>query len=192
MFNEITVKLQCSIEKIKKILDDKGFKIINEYVLDDTYYIPQNINTNLMNIRELLSKAIILRNIDENVPKRNVKKLVFKKKEIASNGDIINQKIFECEIANIENARSFIESIGYKEIMNIKENDTIYINNNLEIAVKDVLNGDNLIEIETVQDDEEINNIDKLKEKITELKLPIDTSNYFVKKAEIELEKMKK
>ena len=192
MFNEITVKLQCSIEKIKKILDDKGFKIINEYVLDDTYYIPQNINTNLMNIRKILSKAIILRNIDENAPKRNVKKLVFKKKEIASNGDIINQKKFECEIVNIENARSFIESIGYKKIMNIKEYDTIYINNNLEIAVKDVLNGDNLIEIETVQDDEEINNIDKLKEKITELKLPIDTSNYFVKKAEIELEKMKK
>ena len=71
--------------------------------------------------------------------------------------------------------------------MNIKEYDSVYKKDNLEIAIKEIDSGDILIEIE---ENEEFNTIEKLKQKIIELNLPIDKSNFFVKKAEIELKEI--
>ena len=53
--------------------------------------------------------------------------------------------------------------------------------------VKNINNGDKLIEIEET---EEINTIEKLIQKVNEIGIPIYTDNYFVKKAEIELDKI--
>lgn len=76
--------------------------------------------------------------------------------------------------------------------MNIIENDTVYGKEDFEIAIKDIKNGDNLIEIETVSNNDHINTIEKLKSQIINLQIPVDTSNFFVKKAEIELDKILK
>lgn len=74
--------------------------------------------------------------------------------------------------------------------MNIKENDVVYRKGDFELAIKDIVEGDKLIETEIVSSNEELNTIEKLKQKIDSLQLPICTDNYFVKKAEIELEKL--
>ena len=195
MSNEITVKLKCSIKEISKILEDQNFKKITEYVLNDEYYIPYNVNTNQLSIREILNTAILLREIEESYPNMTSKKgtkITFKKKEFSENGDIINQEKFDCEIINTEDGRNLIEAIGYKNIMDIKENGIIFSNGEFEIQVKDIINGDKLIEVELIEDNEKFNTIDKLKNEISKLNLPIDTSNYFVKKAEIELAKVLK
>lgn len=39
MGNEITVKLKCTIEEIDNILTNKGFKIAETFILDDTYLL---------------------------------------------------------------------------------------------------------------------------------------------------------
>ena len=75
-------------------------------------------------------------------------------------------------------------------LMNIKENDIVYKNGNLEIAIKDIEKGDNLLEIETVENDSELDTIDKIIQKLNSFDFEIDYSNYFVKKAEVELEKI--
>lgn len=41
--------------------------------------------------------------------------------------------------------------------MNIKENDTVYEKDSLKIEIKDVINGNNLIEVETVDNNMELN-----------------------------------
>ena len=46
-----------------------------------------------------------------------------------------------------------------------------------------------MLEIETTEGDFELDTIDKIIKKLDSLDLPVDTSNYFVKKAEIELNK---
>ena len=74
--------------------------------------------------------------------------------------------------------------------MNIKENGNIYGKDGFQIAIKDIINGEKLIEVETVENDSELDTTEKLKEKINELQIPIDTNDYFVKKAEIELKKI--
>lgn len=190
--NEITLKLKCSVAEIKEILKNKNFNIESSYILDDTYYVLQDVDISILPIREILNKAILLRNIEEQFADMTVKqntKLTYKQKEFAKNGDIINQSKVECEVTDIQDARKFIETIGYKKLMNIKENGTIFTNGELEIDVKDIINGDKLIEVEL---SEKFNAVDRLKEELNRLQLPIDTTNYFVKKAEVELEKLLK
>ena len=74
--------------------------------------------------------------------------------------------------------------------MEINEFDLVFEKKGLKIAIKDIENGDQLLEIETVKDNIELDTIEKIIQKIEELKIPIDKNNYFVKKAEIELEKI--
>lgn len=66
--------------------------------------------------------------------------------------------------------------------MNIKESDIVYGKEDFEKAIKDIENGDNLIEVETVSNNDNIDTIGKLKTLIINLQIPVDTSNFFVKK----------
>ena len=191
MSNEITVRLKCTIDEINSILENKGFKIVERFLLDDTYFIVKDIDIKKETPRQIFQKYVLIRNITQYIPnKYNEIKLTCKNKQIIDTGEIINQKNVNCEIKSVQEGKNFLDSIGYKEILNIKENDVVYEKDNFKIAIKDVINGDNLIEIETVKNNIELDTIEKLKIKLNELQLPIDTNDYFVKKAEIELKKI--
>ena len=71
--------------------------------------------------------------------------------------------------------------------MTIKEYDKSYERDDFKITIKDIENGEKLIEIETVEDNKELDTIEKIKDKVNQLELPLDTNDYFVKKAEIAL-----
>lgn len=73
--------------------------------------------------------------------------------------------------------------------MKIKEDDIVYEKDGFELAIKDIKEGDNLIEIET-EDNEQLDTIEKLIKKLNNIKIPIYEDNYFVKKVEIELNKI--
>lgn len=60
--NEVTLKITCSMQEFKQILKDKGFKFIEDFLLDDTYFISNLINLKEMSIREILNNVVILRN----------------------------------------------------------------------------------------------------------------------------------
>ena len=181
--NEITVKVNVSIKEMEKILINKGFKLSDKFTCEDNYFIPKDVDIKSETIREIIKKAIIIRKV------RNDKVLVFKKKNINENGDILEQEKFECDILDIDKAKKFLEAIGYKNVMNIFEEDVCYSKDGLRLALKNIKNGDNLMEVET-QNIEGFRNTKELKEKLLKLNLPIDTNNFFVKKAEVELEKV--
>ena len=187
MNNEITVRLKCEIEEICKILEQKGFHCTEHFLLDDTYYIPNAIDIKKLTEREILKNAIILRDITGYIEKYQITKLTYKKKEIDEQGQIIKQDKVECSIFNKEEGEKFLKAINYLEIMNIKEIDTVFKKDGLEIYVKDVINGDKLIEIEEC---EKFDTIDKIKQELERLNLPVDTNDYFIKKAEVELKKV--
>lgn len=190
MSNEITVKIKCSVNKLINQLEKENFKIIEKFHLQDKYFIPKGMNIKEHTSRELLRNAILLRYFDEELPKRKQYKLTFKRKQIDRNGNISKQDKAECEILNIEDGIKFLNSIGYIEIMEINEFDLVFEKQGLEITIKNIENGDQLLEIETVKNNTELDTIEKIIQKIEELNIPIDKSNYFVKKAEIELEKI--
>lgn len=187
--NEVTIRIICNKEELIKILKDSGFKRGKEFSLDDYYFIPNNIDIAKLSTRDILAKAIIIRYIIDDG--KVIQKITFKRKNIDEQGNILSQDSINCDISNIEDAKKLFQSIGYSEIMNIKENDVIYYKDNFELALKFVKNGDLLIEIET-EENTEWDTIDKIKQIIDNINLPIEKNKYFIKKAENELNKILK
>lgn len=188
--NEITVKIKCELQELYKILEQKGFNIIDEFTMDDTYFIPDSLEIEKMSSRDILKKAVLVRYIVDKTTGVIKKKITFKRKEIDNNGNILNQEAINCDVKDVEDAKRILEAIGYKKLINIKERDIVYSRNGFELAIKDVENGEKLIEIETEVDNPELDNLEKLKQKISEIDIPIYIDNYFMKKAEIELDKI--
>ncbi len=190
--NEITVKIKCEVNELCTILDKKGFNVVDKYTINDIFMIPNCMKEEIHNLtsREILKRAILIRDIDSKFKQYRNRMITFKKKEFNHNGDILNQVAINCYISNTDEAVKLFEEIGYYNIMNIVETNIVYGKDDFEIAIKDIENGDNLIEVETVANNKKIDTIEKLKKQIIDLKIPIDTTNFFVKKAEVELEKI--
>ena len=190
--NKITMKVNCGISELCKILEDKGFKVVDRFTMNDIFMIPNTLKSKIKELtsREILKDAILIRDIENQFKENRNKKITFKKKEFNKNGDILNQESINCDIFNIDEAVNFFQAINYYEIMNIIESDIVYGKEDFEIAIKDIKNGENLIEVETVSNNDNIDTIEKLKTQIINLQIPVDTSNFFVKKAEIELDKI--
>jgi len=185
--NEITVKVTCSKKELISILESQNFKPGRIFSLDDYYFIPNDLDINNTSTRNILTKAILIRNIFEN--DEYIKKITYKIKNFDENGNILNQKSISCTITDIQEAKDLLTAIGYKEIMNIKEDNVIYSKNKLELAVKEVINGDILIEVET-EPNTDFDTIEKLKTVVSNLQLPLLPNEFFIKKAEIELNKV--
>ena len=177
--NEITIRILCSKEELIKHLEEKGLKKGRKFRLDDHYLIPKTLKIEELKVREILSKAVIIRNIDNDGKKVN--KITFKKKNINEKGEIVSQTATSCEVIDYTEGIKLFEELGYYEIMNIIEDDIIYYNDKIELAIKDIENGDFLIETET---NKNIKTIEELKEMIERLEIPFEKDNYFVKKAE--------
>ncbi len=185
--NEITIKIKCQLSEFYKIIEEKGFKKIRQFSMDDAYFIPKEIELDKLSTRDILSKAVLVRDIIGKTSNKRTKLITYKIKNIDEKGNILNQESINCNILDIEDAKKLLKAIGYEEIMNIKEEDIVYEKDEFELAIKNINNGDKLIEIEET---EEINTIEKLIQKVNEIGIPIYTNNYFVKKAEIELDKI--
>ena len=74
--------------------------------------------------------------------------------------------------------------------MNIIEEDYEYKKDNFSFITKNVKNGDNMIEVETEANNSSMDTIDKLKKFLESENLPLDYSDLFVKKAEVELDRI--
>lgn len=187
--NEITVKIKGDLIEFYKTVEKKGFKLVDEFSMDDTYLIPTSLDVDNTTTRDILSKAVLVRDIRGKTTRRTTKKITFKIKNFDTKGNILNQESINCDIVNTEDAKKLLQVLGYREIMNIKEDDKVYEKDGFELAIKDIKNAEKLIEIET-ENNEEFNTIDKLIRKVNEIDIPIYKDNYFVKKAEIELNKI--
>lgn len=187
MNNEITVKMNCKIDKMHNLLINHRFKIIEKYFLNDIYFIPTNLNIRNITEREILSHAIILRNVADDVSINPINKLIIKNKNFDNKGSIISQNKVECEIKNKESGYKFLEALKYNFLMEINEKGTVYEKEGYKITIKDIYNSDKLIEIE---ENEKYDSIDKLINELKKLELPVSLDDYFIKKAEIVLKKL--
>lgn len=185
--NEITIKITCSNEQLIKHLTDKGFCEGRKFTLDDYYLIPKNLKLDELTTRDILSKAVIIRYIVDDG--QIIQKITFKKKNINANGEILSQKSINCDVLDYKAGINLFNELDYYEIMNLKESDVIYYKDKLELAIKFIENSNTLIEIET---DENFETIDELKKLVINLEIPMEKDNFFVKKAENELDRILK
>lgn len=187
--NEITVKVRTSLDELCKLLEEKGFHLVYTFLLDDTYFVPQDLDMENMKVRDIVAKAVLTRYIVRYDTGKITQKITFKKKEINENGEILSQEATDCEVLEIEDAKKLLTDMGYKEILRVKENDSVYEKYGFQLSVKDISGGDILIEAEIGENDG-ISTIEELKQKMIEEESPIFTDDFFVKKAEVELGKV--
>ena len=160
-----------------------------EYHINDNYMIDRNIDlTSLPNL-EILKKCVLVREIE------GIKKvLLYKYKKYAENGDILEQAKIECPVTDTDKAVAFMKAINYDSLFTIYDRCIVFANGEAELIVEQVNDEYLFIEMETKGDyiDRTYSSVEELKEEIGKYELPIDTSNYFVKKAEIMLKKVLK
>ncbi len=182
METEITVLVTSTYDELKNELEKNGFQMIEEYELKDDYMINNDIDLSKISKLEILQKCILVRNIVDIK-----KELLYKYKKFASNGDIIEQGKVECPVLDIDKAIKFMKSINYKKIFNIYDKCIVYANRETELVVQLVNDKYIFIEMEAECEhiDKKYKSVEELKKDLNRYNLPIDTSNYFVKKAEL-------
>lgn len=188
--NEITLKIRGSMEKFKGILQEKGFVEKEHFILYDVFMIPENLKIEELSTREIISKTIIIRKVEDLTKNEIRRDMSYKMKKFNDKGEILEQKSIRLKIQDCQDAETFMTAIGYKKLMNIIEEDYAYKKDDFELLTKDVKNGDNMIEVETQIDNKRLDTIDKIQKVLENEELPLDFSDYFVKKAEIELNKI--
>ena len=137
------------MENFKKNLIEKGYEVSGNFILYDVYMIPKNLDIQRMTIRDIISKSIIIRKVDDFYNNEIRNDVVYKIKEYDEKGDIIRQNSMRMRIMDQNDGVKFFESIGYKKLMIITEEDFVYSNGEISIATKNIKDGDNLIEVET-------------------------------------------
>lgn len=189
--NEITVRVKGDLESFYKNIEEKGFEITDKFKMDDTFFVPQSLDLQNMTIRDILANAVLVRIVERGNGKI-VKNITYKRKVFDDEGNILSQSKVECDILNPEDAKKLFKAIGYSEIMQIKESDIVFEKNGFSFSVKDIENGEKLIEAEADDSIEEMNTLDKIKVMFDKYEIPIYKDDYFVKKAELELNKILK
>lgn len=189
--NEITVETVCSLQELNNLLEKLEFKVMEEYDVFDIYMLDKDYN-NTENKLELLKHCTLIRDIvgkDEEI-----KKITYKYKEYNEKEEIVKQGKIDCEILDIEEAKNLFEALNYEELIRINDHIIVYSNNIDELAVQVVNNKHIYLEIEEKCNyiNKKYNSLDEMKNVVSKYKIPIKEENYFVKKAEIELEEKTK
>ena len=189
--NELTLRIKGDIESFIKNLENNGFEKGETFTLDDYYYIPSNLNINDLSTREIIAKAIIVRNITDISPVYEEKhKMTFKKKVFGPSGEILSQEAAYMSIKDDKEAFKFLEALDYKLLVHIFEDDVVYKKDRFEFAIKNIKNGDKLIEVETEEGNETCDTIEKIEESLKKYNVQVDFSDLYVKKVEIETNKV--
>lgn len=188
--NEVTLKIKGSMENFKEILKEKGYVEKEHFILYDVFMIPENLKTEELSTREIISKAIIIRKV-EDITKNEIRRdMSYKMKKFNDKGEILEPKSVRLKVHDCKDAEIFMNTIGYKKLMDIIEEDYAYQKDGFELMTKEVKNGENMIEAETQIDNENLDTIDKIKKVLEDEELPLDFSDCFIKKAEVELNKL--
>ena len=61
--NEITVKVKISAEELYRFLEERGFHLIYNFSLDDTYFVHSKLDVEDMEIRDIVSNTVLTRYI---------------------------------------------------------------------------------------------------------------------------------
>ena len=176
---EITVSINVSKEDLLTYFNANGYKKIDNYIMEDIYYVMSDVDFNLKTL-EILKKSILLRSVGDEKHY-----LVYKYKEFDENENIVKQGKSKVQVNNKDDATSFLQTIGYKEIIRIVDRIEVYEKDGLQLCVQEVNDKYLFIEIE---ESDKFNTIEKMIEAIENTNIDYDKGDYFVKKAKIVFE----
>lgn len=184
--NEITVEADTNLENLIVLLNSKGFELKETYDLNDIYLINKNDKEN--NYLSMLNKCVLIRHIIEK--NKETKILTYKYKEYNQNKEITKQGKINVSIDDIDNTKLLFEKLNFEELIKINDHMLVYATDKDELVIQSVNNKHIYIEIEDKCNyaNRIYNSIDEMKKVIIDNNIPIKNNDFFVKKAEIELQ----
>ena len=130
--NEVTLRIKGDINEFKKTLEEKGYKQTDHYILYDAFMVPENLEIEKLSTRDIISKAIIIRKVEDIAKNETRRDMSYKMKKFNEKGEIVEQKSTRLKVLDCDDAENFMSTIGYKKIMNITEEDCGYQKDKIE------------------------------------------------------------
>ncbi len=166
---EITCEVFEEISTIVKVLEDKGFKYIEEFTLDDIYM--KNDKTNEFAPKNgRITDTLIIRYVNEDD-----KKIVCKRRNHNSNGFEISTEKSVLKVMSIEEAEKHLNILGYTRFLNMIDKNYMYENDEFIAYIQDVKDLGIFIELEAKKVENAEQNIEQLIEFVKTLNLKIGT-----------------
>lgn len=141
---EITVQVFNEFEEIDKILKNKGFQMIENYQLNDWYFSKIDDVTNLKYI-DLMNKSILVREI---IDETRTIQLVFKKKELDNQGNVLIEEKSKTKIEDLNSAIKIFNLAGLNNYCKVENNSFVYKNDDVEFVVQIIKDLGTFIEYE--------------------------------------------
>lgn len=183
---EITVKLKWSLDEAKLYFVNKGITLVESFILKDIYLAKEDLDLKKLNNLDILSSCIILREVYEN-DKAIDRKIMYKDKKYNEVGDIISEVKYSCEVGNVEKMQSILDKIGYKELFRYEQECLGYEIDDKKILLQYIPDLGLFAELEDNNKSKE-----QLINDLNELNIPYYENDYFVKKASLMIDKIKK
>lgn len=133
---EITVQVFNTLNEIKTTLQNLGFLIIEEYLMEDYYYSKYSADElKTFSYQYLIKNSFLVRDIKDENPKIL---LTYKNKELDELGNVIGEEKIKCRLGILQNAIDIFKSAGLNCWCNLTQNIIVFKKDDICFAVQDV------------------------------------------------------
>ncbi len=175
---EITCEVFEEISNIVKALEDKSFKYVEEFTLDDIYM--KNDKTNEFAPKNgKITDTLIIRYVNEED-----KKIVCKRRNHNNKGFEISTEKSVLKVVNIEDAEKHLNMLGYTRYLNMIDKNYMYENDEYIAYIQEITDLGTFIEIEAKEVENAEQSVEKLIEYVKSLNLKIGTK-FDIRKADL-------
>lgn len=180
---EVCVQVFKDLESVKKSVLKEGYSFIETYNNYDTYFTTISKNEVADTpYKQLLDNSLIVRHIVGD--DCDIKNLVYKKKVLDDNGNVIEEVKTKLNIDNIESAKKIFYNLGLACWCDYVNQNYVYKKGEVSIIIQYVKELGVFVEIEEfklIKDKTDKEKFEILMETINSLRLPIG-NNYSCKK----------
>ena len=189
---EICVQAYTTLEELQRKLENAGYEFVENYNNSDTYFSTlSKRDIKKLDYKALLDSSLIVRHIEGD--NCDIKNLVYKKKTLDENGNVIKEIKTKLKIDDIDKAKQMFSSLGLTCWCDYVNQNYEYKKGEISIIVQYVDSLGVFIEIEefnSIKDKSDKENFAILKDIVNSLNLPLG-SDFSCKKPYMYLNKTK-
>lgn len=172
---EICVQAYTALEELQRKLENAGFEFVENYNNSDTYFSTlSKRDIKKLDYKALLDSSLIVRHIEGD--NCDIKNLVYKKKTLDENGNVIKEIKTKLKIDDIDKAKQMFSSLGLTCWCDYINHNYEYKKGEISIIVQHVDSLGVFIEIEefnSIKDKSDKEKFAILKDIVNSLNLPL-------------------
>lgn len=172
---EICVQAYTTLEELQRKLENAGYEFVENYNNSDTYFSTLSKRyIKKLDYKALLDSSLIVRHIEGD--NCDIKNLVYKKKTLDENGNVIKEIKTKLKIDDIDKAKQMFSSLGFTCWCDYVNQNYEYKKGEISIVVQYVEDLGVFVEIEefnSIKDKSDKEKFGILKDIVNALKLPL-------------------